>query len=102
MDPRWYLTIAILLFVTGMAGFLIRRNLLVVLLSLELILNAGALVLLTFSRLHGMEGGVSGQAFFFLVIALAAAESAVGLSLIIATYRLRHRIDTDDLRELRG
>lgn len=102
MDVRWYLTVAILLFVTGMAGFLIRRNLLVVLLSLELMLNAGALALLSFSRVHGDALGVSGQAFFFLIIALAAAESAVGLSLIIATYRLRQGVDSDELRELRG
>ncbi len=98
-DPRCYLTVAMILFTLGMAGFLIRRNLLVVLLSIELMLNAGALALLTFSRVWGSSAG---HAFFFLVIALAAAESAVGLALIIAVFRLRKKIDTDDLAELKG
>lgn len=98
-DPRWFLTIAAILFAMGMAGFMIRKNLLVVLLSVELMLNAGALALLTFARMHLHAGA---QAFFFIVIALAAAESAVGLALIIAVYRQRHSIDTDDLAELRG
>jgi NADH-quinone oxidoreductase subunit K len=98
-DPRWFLTLAVILFTLGMAGFLIRKNLLVVLLSVELMLNAGALTLLTFSRVWGSS---SGHAFFFLVIALAAAESAVGLALIIAVYRLRHKVDTDELAELKG
>ncbi len=98
-DPRWFMTVAILLFCIGMAGFLIRRNLLVVLLSVELMLNAGALALLTFARRWNDSGG---HAFFFLVIALAASESAVGLALIIAVYRMRHKIDTDDLAQLKG
>jgi len=98
-DPRWFLSLSVLLFTLGMAGFLIRRNLLVVLLSVELMLNAGTLAILTFARVWGDDGG---QAFFFLVIALAAAESAVGLSLIIAIFRLRHRISSDDMRELKG
>jgi len=98
-DPRWFLTVAVILFTLGMAGFLIRRNLLVVLLSVELMLNAGALVLLTFARVWQDPGG---HAFFFLVVALAAAESAVGLALIIAVFRLRRKIDSDDLAELEG
>lgn len=98
-DPRAYLTVAVLLFILGMAGFLIRRNLLVVLLSVELILNAGALALLTFARQHLDPGG---QAFYFLVIALAASESAVGLSLLVAVFRLRRRLDADELTGLRG
>jgi len=98
-DPRCYLTVAVILFTLGMAGFLIRRNILVVLLSIELMLNAGALTLLTFSRVWVSNAG---HAFFFLVIALAAAESAVGLALIIAVFRLRHKVDTDDLAELKG
>ena len=101
-DPRAYLTVAILLFMTGMAGFMIRRNVLVLLLSLELMLNAGALTLITFARTMEPEQALQGHTFFFLVVALAAAESAVGLSLIIALFRHRHRLDTDDLAELKG
>ena len=98
-DPRAFLTVAAILFLLGIAGFLIRRNLLVVLLSVELMLNAGGLTLLTFARQWQDPGG---HAFFFLVIALAAAESAVGLSLVIAVFRRRHKLDADDLSELRG
>lgn len=99
LDIRLYLSVSVILMTLGMAGFLMRRNLLVVFLSVELMLNAGGLAILTFSR---MWGEASGQVLFFLVLALAAAESAVGLSLVIAIYRLRHRLDTDDLAELKG
>jgi NADH-quinone oxidoreductase subunit K len=98
-DPKAYLVVAVLLFIIGMAGFLTRRSLLVVFLAVELVLNAGALALLTFARIYGDPGG---HAFFFLILALAAAESAVGLSLVIALYRGRHHLDADRLTELRG
>lgn len=98
-DPRDFLTVSVLLFAIGMAGFLMRRNLIVVFLAVELMLNAGALALLTFARMWGDAGG---QVTFFLVLALAAAESAVGLAMVIAIFRLRHRLDTDDLVELKG
>ncbi len=99
VDPKAYLSVAVLLFTLGMAGFLMRRNLLVVFLAVELMLNAAGLALLTFARLRGDAGG---QVLFFLVLALAAAESAVGLAMVIALYRLRHRLDADDLVELKG
>jgi NADH-quinone oxidoreductase subunit K len=102
IEPRLFLSVAVILFTIGMAGFLVRRNILVVFLAVELMLNAGALALLTFARHWGEAGGVNGQVFFFLVLALAAAESAVGLSLVIALYRLKHRLDADDLAELKG
>ncbi len=98
-DPKAYLVVSVLLFAIGMAGFLIRKNLLIVFLSVELMLNAGALAILVFARLYG---DTDGHVFFFLILALAAAESAVGLSMVIALYRLRHKLDTDDLVELRG
>jgi NADH-quinone oxidoreductase subunit K len=99
MDPRDFLTVAVLLFAIGVSGFLTRRNLIVVFLSIELMLNAGALALLTFARVWG---DASGHVLFFLVIALAAAESAVGLSLLVALYRRRHAVDTGAAAELRG
>jgi NADH-quinone oxidoreductase subunit K len=99
MDPRDYLTVAVLLFAIGVSGFLTRRNLLVIFLSIELMLNAAALALLTFARTWGDSGG---HVLFFLVIALAAAESAVGLSLVIALYRKKHAVDTGAAAELRG
>ena len=67
-------------------------------LALELMLNAGALALVTLARVHG---DVQGHVLFFLVVALAAAESAVGLSLVIAVFRLKHQVSTDELAELK-
>lgn len=99
MEIKAHLTVAVLLFVIGMAGFMMRRNLLVVFLAVELMLNAAGLALLSFAR---MWADVNGQVLFFLVLALAAAESAVGLSLVIAVYRWRHRLDSDELAELKG
>lgn len=99
MDPRDYLTVAVVLFAIGVAGFLTRRNLIVMFLSIELMLNGGGLALLTFARLYGESGG---HVFFFMVLALAAAESAVGLSLVIALYRKKHAVDVDAAAELKG
>jgi NADH-quinone oxidoreductase subunit K len=99
MDPRDYLTVAVVLFAIGTAGFLTRRNLIVMFLSIELMLNAGGLALLTFARLWGESGG---HVLFFLVLALAAAESAVGLSLVIALYRRKKSVDAEAVAELKG
>ena len=99
MEPRAYLTVAVLLFVIGMTGFLTRRNLLVIFLSIELMLNAGAFALITFARLWGRT---EPHVLFFLVLALAAAESAVGLSLVIAIYRHRHGVDVGDIARMKG
>lgn len=99
MDPRDYLTVAVLLFAIGVSGFLTRRNLIVIFLSIELMLNAGALALITFARTWGDAGG---HVLYFIAIALAAAESAVGLSLLIALYRRRRSVETDAAAELRG
>lgn len=99
MDPRPFLTVAVLMFLLGMAGFMMRRNMLVLFLAVELMLNGAGLALLTFARMHGDMGG---QALFFLMLALAAAESAVGLAMVIAIYRLKHRLDADSMNELKG
>lgn len=99
MGTEAYAIVATLLFVIGAAGFLMRRNLLVLFMSVELMLNAAGLLFITFAR---QWGHLHGQVFVFFIIALAAAEAAVGLSILIAIFRLKHRVDVDELTELKG
>jgi len=86
-------------FCIGAAGVLTRRNPIVILLCLELMLNAANLALIAFSR---MWGNAQGQIFALIVIVVAACEVAVGLGIIVAIYRRRLPIDVDELRELQG
>jgi len=95
----WYLGIAAFLFSTGALGVLIRRNPLIVLLSLEIMLNGGNLALIAFAR-HAGNG--AGQIFALAVMAVAAAEVCVGLGLVVAINRRRLALDVDQLSELRG
>ena len=95
----WYLTVSAMIFAIGVGGVLVRRNPLVVLLCLELMLNAGNLALVSFARTHGDEGG---QVFALVVMVVAACEVAIGLGLIVALFRRRLPIDVDELRELQG
>jgi NADH-quinone oxidoreductase subunit K len=95
----WYLGIAAFLFGTGALGVLIRRNLLIVLLSLEIMLNGANLALIAFSR-HSGNG--AGQIFALAVMAVAASEVCVGLGLVVALHRRRLSLDVDSLSELRG
>jgi NADH:ubiquinone oxidoreductase subunit K len=99
MAIGWYLAASALIFCIGAAGVLTRRNTLVVLLCLELMLNAGNLALIAFSR---MWGNGDGQIFAIVVMVVAACEVTVGLGLIVAIYRRRLPIDIDELRELHG
>ncbi len=99
MSMEWYLVVSALVFCIGVAGILIRRNPLVILLCLELMLNAGNLALVAFARAHGNQDG---QVFALFVMVVAACEVAVGLGLIVAIYRRRLPIDVDELRELQG
>ena len=99
MAIEWYLVLSALLFATGAAGVLLRRSPLVILLCLELMLNAANLALIAFSRMHGNHDG---QVFAIIVMVVAACEVAVGLGLIVAIYRRRLPIDVDELRELQG
>ncbi len=99
MNVEWYLVVSALVFSIGASGILIRRNPLVILLCLELMLNAGTLALVAFSRAHGNQDG---QIFALVVMVVAACEVAVGLGLIVAIYRRRLPIDVDELRELQG
>ena len=99
MDVTWYLVLSALLFAVGAGGVLIRRNPLVILLCLELMLNAGNLALVAFARAAGNE---EGQVFALVVMVVAACEVVIGLGLIVAMFRRRLALDVDEMRELRG
>lgn len=86
-----FLIVATLIFVIGIAGVMISRNLIIVFLSAELMLNAANLAIITFARLHG---DVSGHVIVFLALTVAAAEAAVGLALIIMLYRRHGTVDS--------
>jgi NADH-quinone oxidoreductase subunit K len=98
-DPQWYLVLSAILFTTGALGVLLRRNPLIILLSVEIMLNAANLALITFSRVQGREDG---QVFAIAVMAVAASEVVVGLGLIVALGRRNVDLDVDKLRTLRG
>ena len=98
-DIAWYLIVSATLFSIGTAGVLLRRSPLIVLLSLEIMLNAGNLALISFARLHG---GHDGQIFALAVMAVAASEVVVGLGMIVALGRRNVELDVDKLRTLRG
>jgi NADH-quinone oxidoreductase subunit K len=99
MPIGWYLVVSALIFCIGAGGVLVRRNPLVVLLCLELMLNGANLALVAFSR---MWGGADGQIFALIVMVVAACEVTVGLGLVVAIYRRRLPIDVDGLNELSG
>ena len=99
MNIEWYIVLSALLFTTGAVGILVRRSPMVILLCLELMLNAGNLALVAFSR---MVGNQQGQIFAIVVMVIAACEVVVGLGLIVALFRRKLPLDVDDLRELRG
>lgn len=99
MAIGWYLVVSALIFCIGAGGVLTRRNPLVVLLCLELMLNSANLALIAFSRMHG---NADGQIFALIVMVVAACEVAVGLGLIVAIFRRRLPIDVDGMKELQG
>ena len=92
------LTLAAILFTIGLTGVLTRRNVLVMLMSIEVMLNAVNLTLVAFSRYHGWT---EGHVLAFFIIAVAAAEAAVGLAMVLAVFRLKGTIFIDDLRLLK-
>ncbi len=94
-----YLALSFLLFVLGIVGVLVRRNLLTVLMSIELMLNAVNLNLVAFSR---QLGDLGGQVFTVFVIAVAAGEAAIGLAIVISLYRLKGSVNLDDAAEMKG
>jgi NADH:ubiquinone oxidoreductase subunit K len=93
------LAVSAIVFALGAIGVITRRNPLVVLLCLELMLNAANLALVAFARMHG---GEAGQIFALIVMVVAACEVTVGLGLIVAIYRRQLPIDVDELSELNG
>ena len=99
MSVTWYLLVSALVFAIGAGGIMVRRSPLVILLCLELMLNASNLALVAFSRAHGNQDG---QVFAIIVMVVAACEVAVGLGLIVAIYRRNLPVDVDELRELQG
>lgn len=95
-----YVLLSGLIFLIGAVGFVTRRNVLVQLMSIELMLNSVNLALVAFNRQHG--GAMNGQMFAFFVIAVAAAEVGVGLALVLLIYRNRTSIDLDELDLMKG
>jgi NADH-quinone oxidoreductase subunit K len=94
-----YLILSAILFILGAAGVLIRRNALVIFMSIELMLNAANLSFVAFARLYE---NLNGQIFVFFIMTVAAAEVAVGLALIVAIFKSKHSIDVDQLNSLKG
>ncbi len=92
-----YLYLAAIIFTIGLIGVLIKRNALIIMMSVELMLNAANLTFLAFAR---QSGNVSGHAVAFFVIAVAAAEAAVGLAIVIAVFRTRGTLYVDEVRML--
>jgi NADH-quinone oxidoreductase subunit K len=99
MTIEWFVILAALLFAVGLAGLTVRRNPVVMLLCLELMLGAGALALLAFSR---MTGDQDGQILVLIVLVVAACEVVVGLGLVVAMFRRRIPLDVDEIKELKG
>jgi NADH-quinone oxidoreductase subunit K len=99
LDSSWFLLLGAILFTLGTVGVLVRRNPLVILICIELMLNAVNLTLLTFSRqLQNLEG----QLFALMVMTVAAAEAVVGLAILVDIFRVRDVEDIDDLSEMKG
>ena len=99
IDAGWYLVLAAIIFTIGAAGLLTRRNVLVMFMCVELMLNAVNLTFVTFSRLLNDIGG---QSLVFFVLVVAAAEVVVGLGIIVAIFRRRKGATADDLHILKG
>ena len=95
----WYIALSITLFTFGALGVLIRRNAIIIFMSIELMLNAANLAFVAFAR---NLNDINGQVIVFFVITVAAAEVAVGLALIVAIFRTKHSINIDELHILKG
>lgn len=94
-----YLVLSAILFVIGVVGVLTRRNVIVVMMSIELMLNAANLVFISFSN---FLGDMTGHVFVFMVMAVAAAEAAVGLAIALAMFKNRETVDIDEISILKG
>ena len=96
---NWYISLSAVMFIIGVAGFLTRRNIIIMFMSVELMLNAVNISLVSFS--HFLQD-MRGQVFVFFVIAVAAAEAAIGLGIIIALFRNRPTTNVDEANEMKG
>jgi len=96
---EYFVVLSAILFVMGVLGVLVRRNAIMIFMSVELMLNAANLALVAFSR---QWGDVGGQLFVFFVMTVAAAEVAIGLALIVAIFRSKKSIDIDELTSMQG
>jgi len=95
-----FLVLAAVLFCIGVIGVLVRRNAIIVMMSIELMLNAANMTILAFARQHGGESGMEGHALAFIIVAVAAAEAAVGLAIVVAVFRSRRTASIDELTTL--
>ena len=95
----WYLALSAIVFVIGVVGVLVRRNALIIFMSIELMLNAANLAFVTFAHyLNSLDG----QVFVFFVMTVAAAEVAIGLAIIVSVYRLKETVYVDEINLLKG
>ena len=99
VPTTYYVLLSAILFTIGVVGVLVRRNVIVMFMSVELMLNSANLALVAFSRQHG---NVDGQIMTFFVITIAAAEVAVGLALLVGIFRTRQTTNVDDVSTMRG
>ena len=95
----YYIALSAILFTIGALGVLIRRNAILIFMSIELMLNAANLAFVAFARFHQ---ALSGQIFVFFIMTVAAAEVAIGLALIVAIFRTKQSIDVDQMSSLKG
>jgi NADH-quinone oxidoreductase subunit K len=99
MPIQYYLGLSVVMFVIGIVGVLVRRNAIIIFMCLELMFNAANLAFVAFASYYN---ALDGQIFVFFVIAVAAAEVAVGLALMVAIFRSKHSIDVDQMSGLKG
>jgi len=98
ITPGHWLALSAALFTIGLIGVLVRRNVIIIFMAIELMLNAGNIALVAFSNLHGH---VTGQVFAVFVIAVAAAEAAIGLGIVLALYRNKETVNIDEITVMR-
>ena len=99
MPLQYYLILSVAMFIIGIVGVLVRRNAIVIFMCLEMMFNAANLAFVAFASYYN---ALEGQLFVFFVIAVAAAEVAVGLALMVAIFRAKHSIDVDQMSSLKG
>ena len=95
----YYVGLSAILFIIGVVGVITRRNAIIIFMSIELMLNSANLAFVAFARVHE---AMSGQIFVFFVLAVAAAEVAVGLALMVSIFHTKHSIDVDNINSLKG